>query len=193
MRNLLTNFKPLSQLPAIIEICASELPRITAQIMKALPHPIEKKALEHLINKALRESLDAGEFHFLKEQTVQLHVADVGWSITLTGTENGRISVIQTFNADTRISGTAQDLIYLAAGYIDPDTLFFQRRLCIEGNVALGLEVKNTLDGFNRTSIPRPLGDLLRIANYWFARKDKALHDNNQGLRQLSRPGLPCQ
>ena len=28
----------------------------------------------------------------------------------------------------------------------DPDTLFFSRRLCMEGNTELGLLVKNTLD-----------------------------------------------
>jgi len=28
----------------------------------------------------------------------------------------------------------------------DPDTLFFTRRLVLEGDTALGLEIKNTLD-----------------------------------------------
>jgi len=45
----------------------------------------------------------------------------------------------------------AADYLRLLAGHADTDTLFFQRRLSISGDTALGLEVKYWLD-----ATPRP-------------------------------------
>lgn len=36
----------------------------------------------------------------------------------------------------------------------DPDTLFFQRRLSIQGDTELGLEVKNLLDNIDFDNMP---------------------------------------
>ena len=44
----------------------------------------------------------------------------------------------------------------------DPDTLFFQRLLAIEGDTALGLEIKNFLDRLEWEALPMPA--LLRQA-----------------------------
>ena len=43
---------------------------------------------------------------------------------------------------DVSFSGNANDLVLIAARKEDPDTLFFQRRLRIEGDTELGLYVK---------------------------------------------------
>jgi predicted lipid carrier protein YhbT len=45
------------------------------------------------------------------------------------------------------IEGNLQDFFLLATRREDPDTLFFQRRLALIGDVAAGLCVKNLLDG----------------------------------------------
>jgi len=47
---------------------------------------------------------------------------------------------------DVRISGTLHDFLLLATRREDPDTLFFSRRLNIEGDTETGLHVKNLLD-----------------------------------------------
>ena len=44
------------------------------------------------------------------------------------------------------ISARARDFIALAIREEDPDTLFFNRNLVMEGDTDLGLLVKNTLD-----------------------------------------------
>ncbi len=44
------------------------------------------------------------------------------------------------------ISARARDFIALALREEDPDTLFFNRSLVMEGDTDLGLLVKNTLD-----------------------------------------------
>ncbi|MFA9460051.1 ubiquinone anaerobic biosynthesis accessory factor UbiT [Thiohalorhabdus sp. Cl-TMA] len=47
---------------------------------------------------------------------------------------------------DVRVRGRAEDLLRLALGMEDADTLFFNRRLCMEGDTATGLYLKNLLD-----------------------------------------------
>ena len=47
---------------------------------------------------------------------------------------------------DLRITGRARDFLRLATRLEDADTLFFQRRLKMEGDTELGLYLKNFLD-----------------------------------------------
>jgi len=47
---------------------------------------------------------------------------------------------------DVTIRAEARDYLALALRREDPDTLFFTRRIVIEGDTALGLEIKNALD-----------------------------------------------
>ncbi|HEY5896170.1 MAG TPA: SCP2 sterol-binding domain-containing protein [Burkholderiales bacterium] len=48
--------------------------------------------------------------------------------------------------ADVTIRAKLEDYFALALRREDPDTLFFSRRMVIEGDTALGLVVKNALD-----------------------------------------------
>jgi len=48
--------------------------------------------------------------------------------------------------ADVTLSATVHDFLLLAQRQQDPDTLFFSRRLSMEGDTELGLVVKNALD-----------------------------------------------
>jgi O2-independent ubiquinone biosynthesis accessory factor UbiT len=47
--------------------------------------------------------------------------------------------------------------LLIAARKEDPDTLFFQRRLKIEGDTELGLEVKNLIDGIDIEQLPHSI------------------------------------
>ena len=59
-----------------------------------------------------------------------------------TSVENDQLIVRQSADADVSFSADACDLLMIAARKQDPDTLFFQRRLVIEGDTELGLYVK---------------------------------------------------
>jgi predicted lipid carrier protein YhbT len=48
--------------------------------------------------------------------------------------------------ADVTIAACAHDFLLLALRDEDPDTLFFSRRLAMEGDTELGLAVKNAFD-----------------------------------------------
>ena len=47
---------------------------------------------------------------------------------------------------DVTVRASLADYLALALRREDPDTLFFTRRLVIEGDTALGLEIRNALD-----------------------------------------------
>jgi predicted lipid carrier protein YhbT len=60
----------------------------------------------------------------------------------------------QPCDADVRFSATSDDLLLIAGRKEDPDTLFFQRRLKIEGDTEIGLEVKNLIDALDIDQLP---------------------------------------
>lgn len=64
---------------------------------------------------------------------------DLKW---YTSVENDKLIVSQNADADVSFSADASDLLMIVARKQDPDTLFFQRRLVIEGDTELGLYVK---------------------------------------------------
>ena len=62
---------------------------------------------------------------------------------------------------DVSFSGNLNDLVLIAGRKEDPDTLFFQRRLSIEGDTELGLEIKNLMDSVDLDLLPIPMKTLL--------------------------------
>ncbi|TOG16093.1 ubiquinone anaerobic biosynthesis accessory factor UbiT, partial [Vibrio parahaemolyticus] len=58
---------------------------------------------------------------------------------------------------DVSFSGNLNDLVLIAGRKEDPDTLFFQRRLSIEGDTELGLEVKNLMDSVDLEQLPKAM------------------------------------
>ena len=76
-----------------------------------------------------------------------------GWVTTLDGYRQRYAQ--HKGDADLKISASAHDFMLLARRQEDPDTLFFSRRLSMEGDTELGLLVKNTLD-----AIELPLLDM---------------------------------
>lgn len=82
-------------------------------------------------------------------------------------------------HADVTFTATAQDFTRLALRLEDPDTLFFNRRLAIEGNTDLGLTVKNMLDAVELDTLlaamPMPMARLLTGMRRRMAETDKTV------------------
>ena len=70
---------------------------------------------------------------------------------------NGKWQVRALTDAQVTFSANSAELILVAAAKEDPDTLFFQRKLSIEGDTELGLEVKNLLLSIEFASMPTPI------------------------------------
>ena len=128
---------------------------------RVIPYPLQKQVLSLVLNQAFREPLQHGELDFLDGARVRINVTDlnIDWLISV-GSENFT-SIDRELTEDVRISGESPDFILLATRHADPDTLFFQRRIRIEGDTELGLGVKNTMDSMDWDDLPVPLRRLL--------------------------------
>lgn len=122
-----------------------------------VPAPVERAAAEAAVNRALAPQLADGDVDFLEGRSLRIRIPDLGcdWLVTKRGPRlafrAGRGGAEATF------AGDARSLLLLAARREDPDTLFFQRRLVIEGDTELGLQVKNLIDSVDFDELPPSL------------------------------------
>lgn len=127
-----------------------------------IPYPVQKRVLSLVLNEAFREPLQHGELDFLEDAKVRLRVSDlcVDWLIRV---GSDRFTPLdRSLREDVSISGESWDFVLLATRQADPDTLFFQRRIRIEGDTELGLGIKNTMDSMDWDDLPLPLRRLLQ-------------------------------
>ncbi|MEW2637779.1 SCP2 domain-containing protein [Vibrio cholerae] len=126
-----------------------------------LPQNVQKKALLDAMGLVFREALQDGDFEFLEDKWLKVEVKDMElrWFISY---QNDKLVVSDKPVAeDVSFSGNLNDLVLIAGRKEDPDTLFFQRRLSIEGDTELGLEVKNLMDSVDLQQLPKALQILL--------------------------------
>ena len=122
------------------------LPKPMGQLLSRLPAYPGSLLFVTGLNLALARMLAPDVTHMLLAKKLRLRVTDTRWTFDFE-CKNGRFSACQNkAEADLTISASAYDFVLLARRQEDPDTLFFSRRLSMEGDTELGLLVKNTLD-----------------------------------------------
>lgn len=133
-----------------------QIPPFISQLGTRLPTPVASAPLLILLNLAqhLKYLTPSEEF---EGKVFQIKVKDFGLN-PLFSCRNRRFVHASSTPADVTFYANAIDYLRLAAGLDDADTLFFQRKLGIEGDTALGTAVKYWLD-----ATPRPdLGAILQ-------------------------------
>lgn len=133
-----TNFSPKSggfRFPAPLAAAVARLPTFPPSL-----------ALAATLNLALGRILPRESLEPLAGRRVRIKVKDAGLAAQV-HYQGGRFWPEPVNDAaDVTVSATARDFALLAARREDADTLFFSRRLVMEGDTDLGLVVKNTLD-----------------------------------------------
>jgi O2-independent ubiquinone biosynthesis accessory factor UbiT len=138
--------------PVLLEVVA-----LLAGPLRLVPHALQREALELALESVFRADVAAGELDFLEHRCLAVEIEDTGWRwpITVAG---ARLRVLERSHpADVVVRGRSPAFLCLAARLEDPDTLFFQRRLVIEGDTELGLRVKNLLDALDEERLALPL------------------------------------
>ena len=141
-------------------------PSLMSVPVKLAPFALKRQVLEQVLSWQFRQALAEGELEFLEGRWLSIHVRDIDlqW---FTSVVNGKLVVSQNAQADVSFSADASDLLMIAARKQDPDTLFFQRRLVIEGDTELGLYVKNLMDAIELEQMPKALRVmLLQLADF---------------------------
>ena len=131
-------------------------PQVLGITLRCIPFNLKKQAIEQLLQLQFKHSLEDGDLDFLENRWLKIEVTDLQliWFVSLI--EN-KLVVSREEIADVSFIGNANDLIMIATRRQDPDTLFFQRRLIVEGDTELGLYVKNLMDSIELETMPKPL------------------------------------
>ena len=141
-------------------------PSLMSVPVKLAPFALKRQVLEQVLSWQFRQALAEGELEFLEGRWLSIHARDIGL-LWYTSVVDGRLVVSQQADADVSFSADASDLLMIAARKQDPDTLFFQRRLVIEGDTELGLYVKNLMDAIELEQMPKALRVmLLQLADF---------------------------
>ena len=133
------------------------LPPLLAAPLGLVPVPVHSSVLAFALNHLFARPLRDGELDFLVNRaiTIKVYDAQLTFCLTLVG---GQLAAASESVADLIVGGALYDLLLLATGREDPDTLFFQRRLLLDGDTELGLYVKNFLNSQDpQEFLPAPL------------------------------------
>ncbi len=131
-----------------------DMKRIAAEIFSKLPVWPPSFVLAKTLNQALKPLLDDGSLAFLTDKRVVVNVSDLGVRFSFTLQRDGFTPARESAAPDLAISAEWYDLYLLTTRQEDPDTLFFNRRLVVEGDTELGLIAKNALDSLE---LPQPV------------------------------------
>lgn len=122
------------------------LPKPLSTLFSILPQYPHSLAFAQALNLALGKTLRSETLQPLHGKLICLRVTDAQIALYFSLNERGATANHAASTPDLTINANAYDFIQLALRKEDPDTLFFSRRLLMEGDTELGLLVKNTLD-----------------------------------------------
>ena len=132
------------------------LPAPLAHLVSRLPMAPPSWLLVQVLNQLLRRGVLPADMSLLAGRRFEIHVSDAGLRLRFAA-DRRAFTAAADGTADLRFSARLADYARMMLREEDPDTLFFQRKLVIEGDTELGLVVKNLLDSvdWGRTPLAR--------------------------------------
>lgn len=134
-----------------MKINPPHFPRPLAAVLRRLPARPPTLALTQALNLLLRRPEQRERLRPLHHKRVTIHVRDMELCLHFTIDQRGFRPIAASAQPDLLIAASAYDFYLLASRQEDPDALFFNQRLLLEGDTELGLVAKNTLDGLDLT------------------------------------------
>jgi len=117
-------------------------------LLKTLPNAMHAELLARLFNHLLKGQYLREQLYELDGRRLAINISDTRTEIIFS-IQDGRLRRAPGKQWDARIKGRLEEFWLLATRSEDPDTLFFARRLDIEGDTATGLHIKNLLDSLD--------------------------------------------
>lgn len=125
------------------------LPGPLAALLRTLPEGPPALAFCTLLNLALGRWLPLEPLAPLDGRRLRLELSDAGVGFDFMLREGRFRPCPKGGEPALRIRSGLADYLDLLFRRVDPDTLFFKRRLELVGDTALALQVKNTLDAID--------------------------------------------
>lgn len=132
--------------PAGLPPFLAPLHRRVCSVLERLPIAPPSFLLAQVLDRVLLPRLPADARELLGRRCVELRVTDFGLRVRLQLTPAGFAPAADRGEPALRISATGASYLRLLRGEDDPDRMFFERQLVMEGDTELGLVLKNTLD-----------------------------------------------
>lgn len=157
---------PLKLRARMIEV----MPKILRPSLRLLTFSAQKALLLPALTSIFQEPIEDGDFEFLQDKWLKISIIDLelNWWLSFDQDKLLMASInelkLSNIIEDVSFSATGDDLILIAGRKQDPDTLFFQRRLKIEGDTELGLEVKNLIDAIDIEQLPSSVHSLVAFS-----------------------------
>jgi O2-independent ubiquinone biosynthesis accessory factor UbiT len=124
------------------------LPHPLVLPLRLIPDAVHTEIFARLFNHLLRGQPLAVRLAEINGKSVRILIRDAASELCFR-IEHGLLQSSPPGRGDIRITGTVDDFWKLATRREDPDTLFFSRRLCIEGDIETGVHIKNLLDALD--------------------------------------------
>lgn len=141
------------------------LPAPLAFIARRLPETPPSFALATALNLVRPKLWPDEDFSWMRGKTVRLAISDLDRGVTVRF--DGERFGLADGPADVTLGASLADYLVMARREEDPDTLFFQRRLTIEGDTEVGLALKNLLDATDFSPLiemlPAPIAERLHF------------------------------
>jgi predicted lipid carrier protein YhbT len=134
------------------------LPAAVSNVLCRLPAYPGSWLAARALNRAVAPQLPADVRAALDRKRLRLRVSDAGLAFDFSLERGAFVALAGGAAADLTIAASLHDLWLLARREEDPDTLFFSRRLVLEGDTELGLMFKNTLDALESATLDLLLG-----------------------------------
>ncbi len=129
-------------------------PSLLAKPMSLIPGCLHARLVSGLLNQLLAGQIIDGDLEFMTGRCLRVEVMDAGIQFNISFDGRRLLAAGHGKTPDLIFRGNVYDFLLLATRREDSDTLFFQRRLKIEGDTDLGLAIKNFLDAIEMESLP---------------------------------------
>jgi len=130
-----------------------QLPLVFKKALSLLPAYPGSVLFAGALNLVLAKHLPADTLDRLDGRVLRIEARDAGVGFDFVCRQRHFSAVRRQEEVALTISASAHDFLLLAQRKEDPDTLFFSRRLMMEGDTELGLLVKNALDATDLTMV----------------------------------------
>lgn len=130
------------------------VPSFVKKMVSVLPAKPPAWILVNMLNQLLKRQILLVDMSLIAGRYFQIVVEDLGLNLFFTADEQRFILADNTIPVDLYFGANMADFIKMLLRQEDPDTLFFNRKLRIEGDTELGLIVKNLLDSIDWSTIP---------------------------------------
>ncbi len=163
--------------------------RFLMQPLRWTPRVVHARGLSLVLNRVLAQQLGDGELDFLLGKVVSIDVDDLDLRLRVARDDRGFLPAPADSSDDVRFSGNSTALLALLSQHEDADTLFFRRRLKIEGDTVTALHLKNFLDALGEPLLPGPA----RQALWWVGDLYARLCEGDVHPSPQVMPGRPFQ